>query len=97
MAATNDELVDRITEMHRATVREVLQQFADSCEQQAVLADSLAAEAIDGSAHSPEWFLGWKSAMESIAVVARQIANGRTLGSPRVTPLENVVQLRGDR
>lgn len=92
-----EAFADAITDVTRDVLRNMLVEIENGCEESAKLADVCATEAISGSAHSPEWFLGWRAAMLSIAEQMRLVANGRTLGSPHATLIGNVIPLRGDR
>lgn len=91
------EFTDALDRVIREAIRDTLVEIERGCESSATVAQTCADEAASGSAHSPEWFLGWRSAMLSIAEQARMVANGRTLGSPHVTVVDNVFPLRGDR
>lgn len=92
-----EELANMLVDETRSALRNMLVEIENGCETSAKLADTCATEAAVGSAHSPEWFLGWRAAMLAIAEQMRMVANGRTLGSPHVTLLENVIPLRRDR
>lgn len=89
-----DETQDQVVDLVRTSMRNLLVEIEHGCEQSARLAESCAAEAVNGSAHSPEWFLGWRAAMLATAEQMRLVANGKTLGSPHMATRENVIPLR---
>lgn len=92
---SHEEIANLLVDETRAALRNMLVEIENGCETSADLAHTCAREAAQGSAHSPEWFLGWRAAMLAMAEQMRMVANGRTLGSPHVTLIENI--LNGER